>query len=70
MPSQQKGPLITYPYKPSTPAAAKTPKGQTRCFQCRKASTTREGEWRNQNQQQIFLCKTCLSKLTHRTSAT
>lgn len=40
----------------------KAAKGTTRCFQCRKLTPSKDGEWRTQGNQQVFLCKACRLK--------
>ena len=44
-----------------TPVAqpAKLPKGQFRCFKCRKTFLMREGNWHRWEQMEVHLCIAC-----------
>ncbi|MEK6577903.1 MAG: hypothetical protein AABZ55_01635, partial [Bdellovibrionota bacterium] len=46
-------------FKYSAPVARQTPRGQLKCFQCRKAFPSKEGDWLNWKNMQVFLCKIC-----------
>jgi hypothetical protein len=40
-------------------SGGKAPKGQLRCYQCRRSCQTKDGDWHARKQMQVFLCKTC-----------
>ena len=42
-------------YVRTTPAS----KGQFKCFHCRATIRSKDGAWHVQENQQVFLCKTC-----------
>jgi|GEM_PF-3164540 len=43
--------------QPTEPA--KLPKNQFRCFHCREACASRDGDWVNWDQMQVHLCRKC-----------
>ncbi len=43
----------------SFPNSSTLGRGQLRCFKCRKTCQGKDGTWRDQNHQQVFVCKAC-----------
>jgi hypothetical protein len=45
---------MSYPFPVTRPR-----KGQMKCFRCREACPSKDGDWHDHQQRQVFLCKTC-----------